>query len=1351
MRRLPFLTVVFAAAAVSAATSCSDTGGPAPQPSNMAAIAETTPVWRGFEHVLGRLTPTGAPAQFARNAAPGAQRAGLANRHRLAATLPATADGYVELERDGENFGVRARLEGTTHAPALINGALVAFAGGGPGGADVLWTSGDGTVEDFVRVTDARTHVLTYAVDVTRVAGLRAHDDTLVFLDARARPRLRISPPYFVDDHGTARAASLRLSGCAYDASTRPDASSAIVPPGCATCRVEISWQADGLSYPVIVDPRWTITENLTVPRVLHAAAEVKPDASSGTHELVCVSGGKDPTDTPVGTIECFDVNEGHWQMPFPMLAARYDHTATTLRDGRILIVGGSDANGPLSSCEICSPLLGTCASAPDLGVVPRTLHTTTLLDSGDVVVIGGGSLLPLVMREPQGQLSLPPWEQLDQPMSTSRFGHAAVYAAGRTYVFGGSTSVDLANPIATAESFEASQGHEGWRSEGTMNVSRVGLTATRLPPIDSGKYPRSEMILVAGTNDQPELFDPGKSSFVPTSERVGQRRLFHTAVPLLSSAGDTNVMLIGGSDGSVPTTQTESYSHATGQWTTLPLTLNYPREHHTATVLADGRSVLVVGGEQVLEIFDETEMVNVSYPGESCSSSSECLSGTCSSREGVCCSEACDQGCEACTVRNGADQDGICKTLDEGTSCLDAPASCDEPSICDGAVARCPVAVHRRNGTLCPLGATDGMCADGVCVAAEPNSSGGASDAGGAAGASGSGAGGTGGAGEGGGSAAGTGGTVSSGGSGGTPASRHGSGSQGKRPAVRWSCSAARAQPNPSSRAVLVAAFGGLLVLLNRRRKWALLRLTLPALFLVPMASCGGGDDDDTVNAEGGDSGSGAIGQGGTAGSGKSGRAGAGGNGLSCDEDDVVTASWTQLDATGPGARSFHAATTTSDGIVVFGGARGRSALDDTWLLGDPSSGFTSGESGPKGRAAHAVAFTGSSVLLFGGVGVEGPLQDTWELTTTWQPTCDGDTCGTTPPARSGHRMAFDEARKVVVLFGGSDGTPLRDTWEWRADDGWSLRCADSRDARENGSAASDATAGASNGGAGNENTCGVPARQDHALAFDGVTKRVVLFGGTDGTADLNDLWAFSSHGWQRLETTGNGPEGRSGHAMAFDPVTRELIVFGGQHDGVELDGTIWALDTQASTWRRAVVQEPAPTGRAYGTLTYDPAAQALVLYGGGKLAPLSDAWTLTLARIPSKEVCGCEAACTAKCGARIQACQLYCRSGRTITTDADCANLEDGVGGMGVGGSGPEGGTMNGGSDAGVAGLGGEGAVAGSAGMLGNGGASGDACVRLGACCETLSGSLQTACLAASNTNTATCNEFLAGGYCP
>jgi hypothetical protein len=74
-----------------------------------------------------------------------------------------------------------------------------------------------------------------------------------------------------------------------------------------------------------------------------------------------------------------------------------------------------------------------------------------------------------------------------------------------------------------------------------------------------------------------------------------------------------------------------------------------------------------------------------------------------------------------------------------------------------------------------------------------------------------------------------------------------------------------------------------------------------------------------------------------------------------------------------------------------------------------------------------------------------------------------------------------------------------------------------------------------------------------------------------------------------------------------------------------------------------------------------------------------------------------------------------------------------------------------MNGGSDAGVAGLGGEGAVAGSAGMLGNGGASGDACVRLGACCETLSGSLQTACLAASNTNTATCNEFLAGGYCP
>ena len=76
-----------------------------------------------------------------------------------------------------------------------------------------------------------------------------------------------------------------------------------------------------------------------------------------------------------------------------PMSAARAAHTATLLRDGRVLIVGGLGAGA--GSAELFDPATRTF-SRTGSPLVPRASHTATLLADGRVLVAGGynGSFL---------------------------------------------------------------------------------------------------------------------------------------------------------------------------------------------------------------------------------------------------------------------------------------------------------------------------------------------------------------------------------------------------------------------------------------------------------------------------------------------------------------------------------------------------------------------------------------------------------------------------------------------------------------------------------------------------------------------------------------------------------------------------------------------------------------------------------------------------------------------------------------------------------------------------------------------------------------------------------------------
>jgi len=157
---------------------------------------------------------------------------------------------------------------------------------------------------------------------------------------------------------------------------------------------------------------------------------------------------------------------------------------------------------------------------------------------------------------------------------------------------------------------------------------------------------------------------------------------------------------------------------------------------------------------------------------------------------------------------------------------------------------------------------------------------------------------------------------------------------------------------------------------------------------------------------------------------------------------------------------------------------------------------------------------------------------------------------------------MAYDEARRRVVLFGGVDdtGTLLGDTWEWDGSTWHELQPA----------------------------TSPTP-RAAHAMAFDPVRGVVLLFGGDGGAWSLlGDTWAWDGTNWQRLAATG-APSARREAGMATDAARARVVLHGGRTgttpvysgETYEWDGTAWALRGSAG---------PASIGAA---LAYDAARQ--------------------------------------------------------------------------------------------------------------------------------------------------------------
>lgn len=258
-------------------------------------------------------------------------------------------------------------------------------------------------------------------------------------------------------------------------------------------------------------------------------------------------------------------------------------------------------------------------------------------------------------------------------------------------------------------------------------------------------------------------------------------------------------------------------------------------------------------------------------------------------------------------------------------------------------------------------------------------------------------------------------------------------------------------------------------------------------------------------------------------------------------------------------------------DRAIMFGGTSAwlgneYAYENDTWIWNSNDWSKVLSEGNPSLRSGHAMAYDEKRdvVVLFGGENQSGFLGDTWEFDGEQWHRLDITSCLCSPPARTYHQMFYDPIRGKVVLYGGYglDKTFYNDAWEWDGNR-WYQIVFDSA----------------------------TPTASGFSLLYDNERKQVLAFlsGSPGGT------WIWRGLTWEKLELPLE-PSNRTGEGMIFNPITKTIILYGGSHFDI-LQSDTWEFD--GKKWKQLDISSPLGAISGF-SMFFDKKSNRVILFGG-------------------------------------------------------------------------------------------------------------------------------------------------------
>jgi len=285
------------------------------------------------------------------------------------------------------------------------------------------------------------------------------------------------------------------------------------------------------------------------------------------------------------------DASVGTWQTVAYLETERHGHTATLLSSGELLVVGGGSWGEDWASTEIYEPLERAVREGPALSTARRH-HTATRLRDSRILVCGGWQTMAATALDTCEVFDplTEEWTMTSSMLWPRAWHTATLLEDGSVLVTGGHSGSSL---VVAGEVFDPQT--MSWTATGILAEARHHHTATLLE--------NGEVLLVGGSNTDGdptapdttplgavEIYEPVSRSFRGTSPLTPGRQN-HSANML----PDGTVIVAGGWDGAHITPTCRRFHPSTGSWSSI-LDLTENRDKHSAVVLPDGR-VLVIGG----------------------------------------------------------------------------------------------------------------------------------------------------------------------------------------------------------------------------------------------------------------------------------------------------------------------------------------------------------------------------------------------------------------------------------------------------------------------------------------------------------------------------------------------------------------------------------------------------------------------------------------------------------------------------------------------------------------------------------------------------------------------------------